>query len=504
MGRARDSAEGGNGFAASAFPRRTFRRFSGDLDTDVCIIGASFAGLAAGVALARRGWSVAVLEAGEVGNGESANALGLVAPGFSQTIERIAVRVGRENARDMWALSATGAAAVRAWSTAVPAGGEGAGTGQLILQGRDDAAWAEREAEALRAFGAEAEVWPAARVEAALPGARRFRAVYRPDAFRVHPLDCLYGLAGALENAGGRIFEQAAVTATDVLGVRKRVRTAAGRLRANHLILASGESGQLYPPLAGRMLRLFRHVAVTASLGEAAAAAVPFPGVVSHRLRSAAQFYREGERIIWASPLTAKQGLPWFFARRAARQVGRQHPGLAGAKIAHGWVAAAIYAAHRMPLVGALAPEVWIADAFGDAPIGNAAMAGDLIARAIAEKDDRWRVFSAYGPVWTGGLAGRWLIRVALPWVRAAAFIADRSDRPRAGAGEVSEAAAPNPAPTAPAGETDETQPVPTDGGRPKRRRGKKGRGRSPDEANGKANKRQSRREAQTTRSVTT
>jgi gamma-glutamylputrescine oxidase len=65
------------------------------------------------------------------------------------------------------------------------------------------------------------------------------------------------------------------------------------------------------------------------------------------------------------------------------------------------------YAVHRMPQIGLLRPGVWIASAFGGQGVNTTAMAGDLIASAIAENDDRWRLFIPFGMVWAGGMFGR-------------------------------------------------------------------------------------------------
>jgi membrane protein involved in colicin uptake len=65
------------------------------------------------------------------------------------------------------------------------------------------------------------------------------------------------------------------------------------------------------------------------------------------------------------------------------------------------------YALHKMPQIGELAPGYWLASAFGGHGLNTTAMAGDLIARAIVEGDDRWRLFSAYDLVWAGGRVGR-------------------------------------------------------------------------------------------------
>jgi len=61
-------------------PRLTF-----DLDTDVCVIGGGLAGLTVAREIARRGWSVAVLEANRIAWAASGRNTGFVLPGCPPT-----------------------------------------------------------------------------------------------------------------------------------------------------------------------------------------------------------------------------------------------------------------------------------------------------------------------------------------------------------------------------------------------------------------------------------
>src|SRR5262249_47796271 len=74
-----------------AAPQRT--ALAGDVDVDVCVIGAGLAGLTTARELARRGWSVAVLEARRAAWNASGRNAGLVAPGFAERLEAIVERV---------------------------------------------------------------------------------------------------------------------------------------------------------------------------------------------------------------------------------------------------------------------------------------------------------------------------------------------------------------------------------------------------------------------------
>ena len=86
-----------------AVPER--RALTHDLDVDVCVIGAGLAGLTVAREVARRGWSVAVLEAGQVAARASGRNGGFVSPGFSEEIDAIVERVGLPRAKELWALS---------------------------------------------------------------------------------------------------------------------------------------------------------------------------------------------------------------------------------------------------------------------------------------------------------------------------------------------------------------------------------------------------------------
>src|SRR5437660_10342738 len=84
-----------------------------DLDVDVCVVGGGLAGLTTARELARRGWSVAVLEAQRLARSASGRNAGFVSPGFAERLEAIVERVGMRRAKELWALSVAGVDYVR-------------------------------------------------------------------------------------------------------------------------------------------------------------------------------------------------------------------------------------------------------------------------------------------------------------------------------------------------------------------------------------------------------
>src|SRR5580704_15807780 len=109
-----------------------------DLDVDVCVIGGGLAGLTAARELARRGWSVAVLEAQRVAWNASGRNAGFVAPGFAERLEAIVERVGLRRAKELWALSVAGVDYVRATIQETEMPGVDQVAGRLTVRRSDD------------------------------------------------------------------------------------------------------------------------------------------------------------------------------------------------------------------------------------------------------------------------------------------------------------------------------------------------------------------------------
>jgi glycine/D-amino acid oxidase-like deaminating enzyme len=388
-------------------PQRT--ALAGDVDVDVCVIGAGLGGLTAARELARRGWSVAVLEARRVAWNASGRNAGLVAPGFAERLEAIVERVGLRRAKELWALSTAGADYVRAAIRETEMPGVDPVNGWLTVRRTDDEEAVLRLVAMLRVdFGVNAEACPTEEVREVLRTPVYYQAVHMPEAFHVHALNYALGLANAAERAGARIYEESRAVALDVLGVRKRIETPNGRVRANHIVLAGGPHlGDVFPRIAGTVVPVASYVATTARLGEKLTEAITYPGVITDT-RRAGDYYRVigGDRLMWGGRITSRLAAPRRLPKLLRRDIVRVYPQLADVAIEYAWAGTMSYAVHKMPQIGELSPGVWLAGAFGGHGLNTTAMAGDLIARAIIERDDRWRLFSAYELVWAGGKVG--------------------------------------------------------------------------------------------------
>ena len=379
-----------------------------DFDVDVCVIGAGLAGLTVAREVAERGWSVAVLEAGRVAGSASGRNTGFVLPGFAEAVGDTIERVGLDHTKQLWALSEQGLAYVRRTiaETAMP--GVDPVPGWMSVSKTDNAAAQRAEVERLRWIGAEVEFWSTEQVRAVLPNRRYFNALHFPTAFHIHPLNYALGLAALAEKAGARIFEETPALSIDPAGVRKRVVTPAGRLRAAHVVLAgSVHLGRLVPRLSATLVPLSTFVVVTepvAGLGEL----IRYRGAVSDGARADNHYRVIGDdRLQWSGRLRTWEADPKHFVRTLLADIRRNFPALGKVEAAHVWRGTLGRTIHHMPQVGELEPGLWVASGFGSHGLNTTAMAGELVARGIVEADQTWRLFAPYELVWAGGRLGR-------------------------------------------------------------------------------------------------
>lgn len=405
---ATDGGYGATWFTATGETAPVRASLTQDIDVDVCIIGGGVAGLTTALEVARRGWSVAVLEARRVAWNASSRNTGFVRPGFDQRPETLVERVGVDHARELWRLSQDGADYMR--RTASELGGRDLvqGEGWLQISKIDRAGEMSDAAERLRSLGADVELWPAKLVREKIKSAHYFQAIHFPTAFNIHPYDYALGLARLAEQAGARLFEGTPALSIDPAGVRKRVITAQGRVRASHIVFAGNiHLGAMLPDAADTLIPLHTFAMVTKPLGDRLAAALEYPGAVSDS-ESSGHHYRivGGDRLMFAGRLATGPSNPDRHARWLRADLRRRFPQLGQVDIDHAWGGAIGVTVHRMPQIGEVAPGVWLASGFGGHGLNTSAMAATLITGAIVDGDDRFRLFEPFELIWSGGRMG--------------------------------------------------------------------------------------------------
>jgi glycine/D-amino acid oxidase-like deaminating enzyme len=395
-------------------------RLSFDLDVDICVVGAGLAGLTVALEAARLGASVAVLEGRHVGWNASGNQLGTVMPGYGLPIGELIERIGFEDTRELWTLSREGAEFVRATATEEQMPGIALSEGALEVSNVDVGDRLISQLQMLSEdFETEVEGWQVDRVRNELKTDRYFHGVYYPRAFQIDGRKYVHGLAAMARRAGARIFEDTPVVSVDSSGIRKRIVTPSARLRASHIVLAGNvHLGAPLRRLSDTLLPVWRYAGVTEPLGERLKEVIAFKGSVTDT--DGIDHFRivEGDRLMWASPETTWSMRPRRYAGSISRRIRTIFPQLGRVKISEVWGGATGQTVHGMPQIGQLRKGLWVASGFGRQGLNTSAMAGQLIARSILWGDERWRLFSPFELVWTGGPIGRVAGQIVGMWSR--------------------------------------------------------------------------------------
>ena len=385
------------------------------ISADVCMVGGGLAGLTTCLELARRGLSVVLLERNLIGSGASGRNGGFVSSGFALGMEDVERHVGADAARELYALSRKGTEFVRA--EVAPA--DKMGNGWIVASRFDDRGGLKSHGDEMqRHYGEEVQHYSVAETRARLSSSRYFDSLLFPQAFHIHPLRYCLSLAAKARAAGALIFENSGVISSQKVGQDFVVETAHGEVHARHVVHCVSSTGRDVHKASGRaVLPVATYIAVTEPLTQNS---INTRSAIADT-RRAGDYYRlidEG-RILWGGRITTRVSEPSRLAERMKRDMLATYPALGNPKIDHSWAGLMGYALHQMPLIGRDAEGQWFATAFGGHGLNTTAMAGLILASAIADGDDSYRRFVPFAPLWAFGQLGRlgvqgsyWLMQI--------------------------------------------------------------------------------------------
>jgi len=384
---------------------------SGREECETVIVGAGLAGLTIGLELARSGHNVIILEAESVGFGASGRNGGFVGSGFATGTQEIARIVGEKQADELHLLSIEGQEFVRKTIKQLSLEQEVKPIhGILSVRRYDDGASLRAHIEMMRTrYGYDLHYMEPDEVRAVLKTPRYFQASRDDQAFHIHPLNYLRGLAREIERLGGRIFENSPATGHNLTGNIKIVATPTGEVSARNIVFATGGyTGNLHKKLQRAFLPIATYVMVSEAAPELIAEAITTSCAVGDN-RRAGDYYRlieGGRRLAWGGRITTRAASLDGVVRQLRREMTRTYPQLAALKTEIAWSGLMSYARHLMPQIGQMAPHIWYCTAFGGHGLNTTAIGGKVIAEGILGASERYKSFAPFGLAFAGGSIG--------------------------------------------------------------------------------------------------
>ena len=334
-------------------------RLTGDLETDVVVVGGGLTGCLTAALFARAGVPVVVLEAERVGDRAGLDAGWLLeTPGVDFLALQAAL--GLKDARRAYEASRKAALDVAAFLRRLGPKLAPEPREALVIASTPDAAAAlERERAARLAAGLDA-VWLPPRRAAAESGADAVRGALKTRSEGViDPWQTARALVDAATAGGARLFEQSAATKVRHTRTGAEVVTARGTVRAKAVVLATGAPRPLVAALQRHVRVEHTYVVVTEELPAAMRRAVPADAVVRSLGSPLAAALTKGGRVVIQGgdrpPVPARLAEQALVQRtgQLMYEWSLRHPAVSGIRPAYAWTATRVAGRDGLPIAGA-------------------------------------------------------------------------------------------------------------------------------------------------------
>ena len=391
---------------------------AGNLQTEVLIIGGGFSGLHTALRLALAGRQVTIIESSRVGWAASGRNGGMAILGWSCDMDPLEQALGQTDAKVLWDLMRWAAAELK----------------DLPLRHGFDCdyrpghLWTSvqtKRVAGLREWQQHAAVkWGYDRLQfidkpelSDWVGSERYQAaLFDPEGAHINPLKLAWGLAAAIEKAGGKILEQTRALSYQEVGEQVRVITEHGQINCDVLVLACNSYiDELDPALNRKILPVGTFMVATEPLSAAQARAlIPCNACVTDN-QFVLDYFRltADNRLLFGGGCTYLGGMPADFASAMRPNLERVFPLLRGVGIEYGWGGHIDISMRRTPEIGCRANVYWMQGYSGHGVLPTC-VSGRVVADAILGSSDHLAIFRRLSHAdFPGG-------RLLAPWLEAA------------------------------------------------------------------------------------
>lgn len=384
-------------YAASATPAPVRPPLQGAVEADVCIVGAGYTGLSAGLFLAEAGFRVVVLEAAKVGWGASGRNGGQIVHSYSRDMDVIEARHGAEAARKLGAMAFEGAAIIR----------ERVYRYGIQCDLKNGGIYAAKTAKKVHELEAHKQLWERyGNDKLSLLDRSGVRSHIGTDAYEailidasgghIHPLNLALGEARALESLGGTICEGSRVTRIE-RGTKPVVHTAQGQVTARFVIVAcNAYLGDLEPQLSAKSMPCGTQVVATEPLGERWREILPTDHCVEDN-NFLLDYYRLSgdKRLIFGGGVIYGARDPERVESLVRPNLEKTFPQLRGVKIDYAWTGNFLLTLSRLPQVGRLADTIYYSQGCSGHGVTFTHLIGRVLSEALRGQAERFDAFAS-------------------------------------------------------------------------------------------------------------
>lgn len=386
-----------NSFYAAQNPApRGFDALKGRISADVCIIGGGFTGMSAALHLARRGYSVALLEAQRIGFGASGRNGGQVGMGQRLDQEALEKMIGGTRARALWDISKESVDLVRTLCSEIKTPFH-PGIIHAAHKRRYVADY-EREAEHLQTrYGYDhIQFLDQIRLRDMVASPAYYGGTLDMGSGHIDPLAYALGLGVLAQEAGARIYERTRVTGF-ARGRKVVVRTDQGEVVADHAILAcNGYLGGLEPKVGKYVMPINNFIVATESMTPSEQDALIKGGRAVADSKFVVNYFRFSTdgRLLFGGSESYGYRFPRDIAAKVRRPMRSIFPQIADIGIEYAWGGTLGITMNRMPHFTLLDNNIVSLSGYSGHGVAMASMGGKIAAEVIAGQTERFDIMA--------------------------------------------------------------------------------------------------------------
>lgn len=384
-------------YAASANPAPPRPELQGEVETDVCVIGAGYTGLSTALFLLENGFKVTVLEAAKVGFGASGRNGGQIVNSYSRDIDVIERTVGKREAQLLGEMAFEGGRIIRERVARY-------GIQCDLKDGGVFAAFTEKQMDHLRA---QKQLWERyGHNQLEIMDAKRIREVVATDNYiggmldmsggHIHPLNLALGKAAAVESLGGRIYEQSPATRIE-RGASPVVHTPQGKVKAKFIVVAGNAYlNGLVPELAAKSMPCGTQVITTEPLNEELAHSLLPQDYCVEDCNYLLDYYRLSgdKRLIYGGGVIYGARDPADIEAIIRPKMLKTFPQLKDVKIDFAWTGNFLLTLSRLPQVGRIGDNIYYSQGCSGHGVTYTHVAGKVLAEALRGQAERFDAFA--------------------------------------------------------------------------------------------------------------
>lgn len=387
----------GSYYAASRNIHTEYPVLQGNVDSDVCIIGAGYTGLSTALFLLEHGFSVTVLEAARVGFGASGRNGGQIVNSYSRDIDTIERQLPAKQAQLLGEMAFEGGRIIR----------ERIARYGIQCDLKDGGVFAALTGKQLGHLEAQQKLWERyghtqlqlldkAGIGRVVGTDRYLGGLLDMSGGHIHPLNLALGEAAAVASLGGKIYEQSAATRID-RGANPVVHTAQGQVKARFVVVAGNAYlGGLVPELAAKSMPCGTQVLTTEPLSEELARSLLPQDYCVEDCNYLLDYFRlsADRRLIYGGGVVYGARDPADIEAIIRPKMLQTFPQLKGVKIDFTWTGNFLLTLSRLPQVGRLGDNIYYSQGCSGHGVTYTHLAGKVLAEALRGQAERFDAFA--------------------------------------------------------------------------------------------------------------